>query len=269
MAEETKEKTNNLDAIAEKWNKETIWGNSNSKIGQLQAHGIPRGLESAKKGNASVGGNLAVPLKIANLFYTKNGVPMNEDNTWDYTGRFDLKAATVDEKYYIKQGYTTAKINFDREVRYYASLGFDGAVWLGHGTTDENNPLYVQCKHGQSAGNDIANSWNMTGIWPKKLVHYKSVVGTSSGFTQIYYPFPVYRMSNLYLMYAEALNESGALQDEVLSWVDKVRERAKLKGVVESWNDFTNNTKYDNMIGRREIIHQERGIELAFEAQRY
>ena len=49
--------------VTEKWNQEIIWANSNSIIGQLQDHAIPRGLEPGKEGNASVGGNLAVPLK--------------------------------------------------------------------------------------------------------------------------------------------------------------------------------------------------------------
>ena len=173
------------------------------------------------------------------------------------------------DKYFIKEGYTTANLNFDREVRYYASLGFDGAVWFGQGVTDETKPIYVQCKQGQSAANQIANSWNETGIWPKKLVHFKSVVGQTSGFTKITYPFPVMRLGNLYLLYAEALNESGATKTDVLTWVDLIRERAGLKGVEESWDTYTNNKKYETIDGRREIIQQERGIELAFEAQRF
>lgn len=101
------------------------------------------------------------------MFYTKNGVPITEDKTWNYDDRFELRKATTNDKYFIKEGYTTANLNFDREVRYYASLGFDGAVWFGQGVTDETKPIYVQCKQGQSAANQIANSWNETGIWPK------------------------------------------------------------------------------------------------------
>ena len=157
------------------------------------------------------------------MFYTKNGVPITEDKTWNYDDRFELRKATANDKYFIKEGYTTANLNFDREVRYYASLGFDGAVWFGQGVTDETKPIYVQCKQGQSAANQIANSWNETGIWPKKLVHFKSVVGQTSGFTKITYPFPVMRLGNLYLLYAEALNESGATKTDVLTWVDFIR----------------------------------------------
>ena len=269
ISDQTRAKMNIRNIVTEKWNQEIIWANSNSIIGQLQDHAIPRGLEPGKEGNASVGGNLAVPLKIADLFYTKNGVPITEDKTWNYDDRFELRKATANDKYFIKEGYTTANLNFDREVRYYASLGFDGAVWFGQGVTDETKPIYVQCKQGQSAANQIANSWNETGIWPKKLVHFKSVVGQTSGFTKITYPFPVMRLGNLYLLYAEALNESGATKTDVLTWVDLIRERAGLKGVEESWDTYTNNKKYETIDGRREIIQQERGIELAFEAQRF
>lgn len=269
ISDETRAKMNIRNAVTEKWNEEIIWANTNSITGQLQDHAIPRGLESGKEGNASVGGNLAVPLKITDLFYTKNGVPITEDKDWDYSERFKLRKATANEKYFIKEGYTTANINFDREVRYYASLGFDGSVWFGQGVTDETKPIYVQSKQGQSAANQISNSWNETGIWPKKLVHFKSVVGQTSGFTKIQYPFPVMRLSNLYLMYAEALNESGASQGDVLTWVDYVRDRAGLNRVEESWNAHTTNKKYQTIDGRRDIIHQERGIELAFEAQRF
>lgn len=269
ISDQTRAKMNIRNIVTEKWNQEIIWANSNSIIGQLQDHAIPRGLEPGKEGNASVGGNLAVPLKIADLFYTKNGVPITEDKTWNYDDRLELRKATSDDKYFIKEGYTTASINFDREVRYYASLGFDGAVWFGQGVTDETKPIYVQCKQGQSAANQISNSWNETGIWPKKLVHFKSVVGQTSGFTKITYPFPVMRLGNLYLLYAEALNESGASKTDVLTWVDLIRERAGLEGVEESWDTYTNNKKYETVDGRREIIQQERGIELAFEAQRF
>lgn len=269
ISEQTRTKLTIRNSITEKWNTEIVWANSNSIIGQLQANAIPRGLESGKEGNTSVGGNLAVPLKIADLFYTANGVPITEDKTWNYEGRFGLRKATATEKYFIKEGYTTVNLNFDREPRYYACLGFDGAVWFGQGVTDESKPIYVQCKQGQPAANQISNSWNETGIWPKKLAHFKSVVGQTSGFTQITYPFPVMRLGNLYLLYAEALNESGAAKEAVLEWVDRIRERAGLKGVEESWNAYTDNKKYETVDGRREIIRQERGIELAFEAQRF
>ena len=60
ISDQTRAKMNIRNIVTEKWNQEIIWANSNSIIGQLQDHAIPRGLEPGKEGNASVGGNLAV-----------------------------------------------------------------------------------------------------------------------------------------------------------------------------------------------------------------
>ena len=77
-------------------------------------------------------------------------------------------------------------------------------------------------------------------------------------------------MSGLYLYYAEALNESGKDYKEVLPWLDKIRERAGLKGVEESWTDHSKYPdKFKTMDGLRQIIHQERNIEMIFEGERY
>ena len=72
-------------------------------------------------------------------------------------------------------------------------------------------------------------------------------------------------------MYAEALNEiKNAPDAEVYEWVDKIRERAGLKGVVESWAQHSNvPNKPQTKEGMREIIKRERLIELAFEGQRF
>ena len=78
------------------------------------------------------------------------------------------------------------------------------------------------------------------------------------------------RLANLYLLYAEALNEAYGPGDEVFYWVNQVRERAGLAGVVESWTEHSiYPEKFTTQEGMREIIHQERAVELAFEGQRY
>ena len=109
----------------------------------------------------------------------------------------------------------------------------------------------------------------MSGIWPKKLVHDETVL-TKTNITYQKYPFPIMRMANLYLLYAEALNEIKAPYTEVLPWIDKVRERAGLEGVETAWtNHSTDPEKFKDQTGLREIIHQERLIELSLEGQRY
>ena len=77
-------------------------------------------------------------------------------------------------------------------------------------------------------------------------------------------------MANLYLMYAEALNEVSGPGAETERWIDSVRLRAGIPTVREAWTNFsTNPAQIDSKEGLRQIIHRERLIELAFEGQRF
>lgn len=260
-------------AVCEKWNPEIIWGNTNSIVGQgLQGSATPRGLDPARTGNTGTRGDLAPPLKIAELFYSNNGVPIREDKNWDYAGRHNLKIAGADDRFNLKQGYTTAKINFDREPRYYASLGFDGGIWYGQGRLNDKSDdlFYVASKQGQPAAPINLSYYNTTGYWPKKLVHFQSIIGYGSSYTTENYPFPVIRLADLYLLYAEALNEVSGPDPEVFQYVDTVRARAGIPGVEEAWTKYSNNPeKFSTREGMREIIHHERSVELAFEGKRF
>lgn len=267
-------------AVTEKWNKEVVWANSQSWVGSgtydnYQIQSLPRDLNpNLTSKNSQNRSNLGVTLTLANAFYTKNGVPIEEDNTWDYAGRFEVKAPTPSK---AESGYEntiilnyktgTVKLNLNREHRYYATLGFDGGIWFGQGKTGLTGLYSINSRKGGNV-NAIAaeHSQNLTGIWPKKMVNYKTVTSdASSGFTSVRYPFPIIRMADLYLMYAEALNESGENYAVVLPWIDLVRERSGLKGVKESWDTYVGNSKYATQTGLRQIIMQERRIELALE----
>ena len=88
------------------------------------------------------------------------------------------------------------------------------------------------------------------------------------------YPFPIIRLADLYLLYAEALIEStegeNDIADEVYNCIDLIRERSGLKGVKESWSKYSiNPEKVLTKSGMRDILRQERGIELALEGNRY
>lgn len=254
-------------AFTEPWNSELIWGYTGTRVQVLQVEAVPRGFYASTGGTM---GNGSVSLQMASKFYTKNGVPIDEDITWDYANRFSTRVATDDEGRLIKSGYETAKFNFDREYRYYADLCFDGGVWFGSGKTDENNPLYMQCKSGQVCAHTTLNDFNLTGIWVKKWMNPNTTVSTSNSWSYTDYPFPFMRLSGLYLYYAEALNECGADYQSVLPWINGIRERAGIPDVATSWDNFTNSPgKYKTQAGLREIIHRERTIELAFEGQRF
>jgi hypothetical protein len=235
-----------------------------------QRYFTPRGLDPNNAGGTSYLGVIAPTLKMAQMFYTKNGLPINEDKTWDYNGRFGLRTAGEADKYNLISGYTTAALNFDREDRFYASLGFDGGKWYGQGKYDDLNTWDVRGKLGQPAGVINLEGYSVTGYYPKKLVHYENIIQANDIVTE-WYSWPVMRLSNLYLLYAEALNEANGPGDDVFRRIDMVRDRAGLKGVRESWVEFSKNNpdKPFSKEGLRAIIRQERSVELAFEGERY
>ena len=269
LSDQTNHKLNLRYAITSKWNPEIIWGNPNNLTNENQKQAQAR-LDGSTIGLASTGSTLAPTLKLAETFYTKNGVPIDEDITWDYAGRYTLKKATANDKYYVKEGYETVQLHFDRESRFYASLGFDGSIWYGQGKLTENDSWYVQAKLGQYSGRIQSGQYSQTGFWAKKLVNPDNVYSSTVNYSIVGYPFPEIRLADLYLLYAEAMNEYYGPSNEVYDYINLVRERAGLGSVQYSWELFSvNSKKYTTKEGLREIIHQERGIELAFEGQRY
>jgi hypothetical protein len=257
-------------SVADKANTESIWANTNGLAVGLQRESTPTGLDPSNPTNSNTMGNYAPTLKMAELFYTKNGVPITEDKTWAYNSRYNLRVATTSEKYNLQPGYTTVGLHFDREDRFYADLAFDGGVWFGQGRYDDNNPWVIQAKTGQANSKITSNRYSITGYWTKKLVHYQNIIGNGNSYTLQRYPFPIMRLADLYLLYAEALNESTGPSQEVYDLLNLVRSRAGLPTVQNSWDNFsTQPDKYKNVTGLRNVIQQERLIELAFEGQRF
>lgn len=258
-------------AVTDNFNSEVIWRNTNSLANMIQNMAQPR-INSTNSTNFSFWGISAVPLNIVNMFYTKNGVPITEDRTLDFTTRgASTRVATADEKYQIQPDYTTAAINFDREPRFYADLGFDGSILFGNGNQTITALNHLEAKQGQYSGwQGTPNNYNITGYWPVKVVNYQNVMSTATTYTITPYAWPVIRMADLYLLYAEALNEVNGPSPEAHSWIDQVRERAGIPSVKNAWMNYSNNpSKYTTKEGLREIIHRERLIELAFEGQRF
>lgn len=253
-------------AVCEKWNKEVIWTSTNNRATTLQLENLPR-LYSTDKQSSTLS-SFGVPLKIAEQYYTKNGVPISEDNTWNYNARYSTRSVTSADALRLKPNYVTANLNFDREVRFYAGLGFDGSRWFGQGRFNDAEPVYVEAKLGQIANNH-AWAYSITGYWAKKLVNPQTV-SSATEITVQSFPWPVIRLADLYLLYSEALNEWQGPGAETYKWIDLVRARAGLKGVEESWTNFSINPGApQTKEGLRKIIHRERLIEMAFEGQRF
>lgn len=269
LSDHTKNELSFRNAVTTRWSTEHVWGLSNSYFNNQFLCMPPPERSSASRFN--LWGQWCVPLKIAKQFYTKNGVPIDEDKTLDFSNYLEVRKATIAERYQIEPNFQTARLNFDREPRYYGSLGFDGGVWYmvdaNETGADEGN-YYLKTKNSDRAGYGFYNAYSETGYYVKKLVNENSA--TNGALQWMEYPWPEVRLADLYLMYAEALNEVDPASTLAIQYVDTVRARSGLQGVEKSWISFSKNpAKFTTQDGLREIIHQERLIELAFEGHRF
>lgn len=272
MSDTTVQKLTIRGSVTEKWNEEIIWGATVQNSMTLLC--MPRfDVKNAGAGAQEIG----MTLKSAETFYSNNGVPIEEDKYYDYEHRYETRVAKApnegedfDHKYYIQEGETTANLHFYREPRFYASIGFDRGIYEGAGITDDTKSLYLECHKGEPGGFMSSGEHTPTGLFNKKIINYESAF-SNSNLTRKAYSFPLIRLADLYLLYAEVLNEiKSAPDEEVYYWVDLVRERAGLEGVVESWEKYSNNpTKPSTQYGMRQIIHQERNNEFMGEFMRY
>ena len=126
-------------------------------------------------------------------------------------------------------------------------------------------------KKGENHGR-IANSddYLITGYALKKLVHPDSEGDSYSKI--VTYAWPMIRLAELYLNYAEAINESIGPNQDAYNALNLIRERAGVMSVEDSWGNSSisaNLNKHTTQEGFRDIVRQERLIELSFEGNRY
>ena len=253
-------------SIVEKWNSELIWGDSHPvnswwqlQSGVLMKDPTASAVEAAWQW-------ISPTLRMAEMYYTRNGLPIDEDLSFNYSGRYDLLTIPPDRKIYAKPGLKTAYLHLDREPRFYSSIGFDTGEYRGWGEL-----WTLRMRKGQTHGRIAQTSdYLLTGYALKKLVHPDS---EGEGYDKLVrYAWPNIRLAELYLNYAEAMNEAYGPSQEVYDAINIVRNRAGIPTVEESWgNTFIAKTpnKHTTKEGLREIIHHERMIELSFEGHRY
>lgn len=144
-----------------------------------------------------------------------------------------------------------------REPRFYASINFNGAIWKTNApnyNADDPHTLafhYEGIDGKKGAGSDYCK----TGYLMRKLVSPDRVPGKYTPQQQWIY----IRLTELYLNYAEALNEYSGPVKDVYDYVNAVRNRAGLP-------DLPAGLSQSEM---RDRIKHERRIELAFETHRF
>lgn len=253
-------------------NKELIWGNSQF-ISEHLDYVFPLGFGGS--------GAISVPQRIVDNFYMADGRDINNASLeYPYENRpYDRTCVTTGDKvlslnYTLKDG--TYKAYANREPRFYANIGFSGALWTMSSTTDNGkHDIVVEYYDGANCGRTASNNnvYNLTGYTSRKYVNPWDAK-SGGGSRVIAKTFPIIRYAEILLIYAEALNNlsEGASyeidgqtyrrdKEAIKAAFNPIRYRAGLPGVDD--DDLASAEDFNK------IIQRERLIEFFHEGRRF
>ena len=149
-------------------------------------------------------------------------------------------------------GYDPQNPYKDREKRFYQSIVYDGATWVG---------FEVVIRHGEGSRDETdlsnINESTNTGYYLLKGLNPKYAINGNN--QQNSANFIIFRYAEVLLSYAEAQNEAVGPDASVYNAINEVRHRSELPPLPEGLSQ-------DKM---RAEIHRERRVELAFEEKRW
>ena len=239
---------NTRNVVVDAWNQELIWGYSGWKEswgdgGSIQTAIIPKGISTS---SGAPWGALGATAYSADLFLTENGLPIDEDPAYNYPNR-----------YTVPEGDSVAILHRNREPRFYGAIGFNRGDYFINGDTINLKMKFKEKNGTRDPGSD--QLYGSDAI--SKLVHPETFVsGTSNSL--VTYPFPIIRLGELYLSYAEAYYEyNGTLADDALTYFNAIRRRAGIPDIEISYKGLPEGKNLEK------VIRRERIIELMFEGQ--
>jgi hypothetical protein len=282
--------------LVEPWNTGLIWGRSdyyaykadynanpalsNSIVSNACNIILPEGYEGEGMTEAnlatSAGQFLGASYQMLERYYTKNGLPIDQDRTFPESRKYSVALVPdKDNPLYpeyvglMQPGDTVINLLLNREIRFYADLIITGGYARTH-RYRISTEMYQDTPGGQNTQKNVENFFP-TGIGIQKMVHPESAAGHY--FTQTRFPYPFIRLADLYLMRAEAKNElSDKPGQDVWDDVNKIRSQYGIPDVDDVWADATfaiTPNKHTTKTGMRDIILHERSIELSFEGIHY
>lgn len=235
--------------------------------------------QAADNGYKSSWNLLAPTLQTVEMFYTENGLPIDEDPKFDYDKRYSIVKMPAN---YDKNNYATTSngntlnLHLNREPRFFTWIGFHNgffeiAKYNGQATNSNNAKkvmVFRSRKDDENGQLGKTGNYSGTGYLNKKFVHPAFQNGP------VHYPYPVIRMAELYLNYAEILIELAESDADprlttAKEYIDKIRIRAGIPTVDIAWSKSRHPEKANTVDGLREIVRRERQIEFYLENHRF
>lgn len=262
-------------------NKELIWGRNTPYLNDYINQG-------AFPPSLSGWGRFCVTQKVVDAYLMVDGRTKEEARGDIYFETLaDLPSGATFDDLFTEQsksfsGYPmnagVFKMYDNREMRFYASVGFNEAIWQALSSTTNNMhtaKYYYQDVDGRGGVTATSPNYPITGYVIKKYNHpYDAILGT--GARRIPKSYPIIRYAEILLTYAEALNnltgthtvQLGKQQytisrnvEEIKKSFNLVRYRAGLPGLSA--------TQLNNPIQVQHEIERERMVEFLWENRRF
>lgn len=271
-----------------KWNQEIIWGRHYGR-GNLTNHCLPSGIQGFSSG-LRYGGFSPSQRHVdryansegiyAITGYQADGQPIiDQQSGYDEKGWTSFRnPACIKENtvpvsgasYKAGEARDTYNMYVNREPRFYMNILWNDSRW-------PHSPYPQIFFHTGSAGmpagdNDFAASGppnhdhSMTGYM---VIKGLDRAGTAANTVPNAMVWSIIRLAELYLNYAEALNEIDPGNPDVLKYLNLVRVRAGIKAIGTDRETEVYGGIIGNKVEQRKMILREREVEFAFEQQRY
>lgn len=250
------------------YNDEIIWANGNndyqSATVKMEARTIPGDIPGGM-------GNVGPYQEMVDMYFTENGLDINEDNTYSEAGFTNWPNVCTNTT--LNSSITTKHIDkhifnmyTHREPRFYANVTYEGKSW--HIQRDQTT--YKDFGAYFSLGGKAYLDQTMharTGYLLYKFNH-RSMLNVGSNIKSWARPWIYFRLADFFLYYAEVCNEINPNDENIIKYLDEVRERAGIPGY-RTLRDTGVKDIIGNKEQQREAIHRERIIEMFAEGNYY
>ena len=253
-------------------NPEYLWARNSSSLVDFTRHSFPYL-------NINGWGTISLPQKVVDAYRMLDGRTI-EDSSIEY--RYTT-TGTMGGSNKIFSGYRlnsqVSNMYVNREMRFYASIGFCEAFWYCNSTANNNKKnqtftYYSDGNAGKSSAGNYINNYNISGYTLKKYVHDDDSWGDNTEGTnhqnsqRIAKAYPIIRYAEILLSYVEALNNlttSYSVTDdngnsytftrnteEMKSYYNMIRFRAGLPGLTDA--ELASTKTMQDLIERERMV---------------
>lgn len=198
--------------------------------------------------------------QAVDAFFTANGRSIDDP----LSGYTENGTNATANNYYAAG---TSNMYVNREPRFYVNITFNLSKWINNASNNNNgtgaSPITIQMYKGGNSGQYTGRNWSRTGYVVRKMVNPNSKVGPDQIADRAEI---IFRLGEIYLNYAEALNEYAPGHPDIKKYINLIRERAGIPQYGSAANQIP---EPGNQTSWREAIRKERRVELAFESFRY